>query len=204
MKIPGKYIRVLLCLSLAALAVLAFSALSCREELDIYDKTLRLHILANSDTETDQAAKLKVRDAVLSYLSDTLNECDTKQDAENAITDLQSEIEAVARQALSREGMDHTVKLTLTHEYYPERAYEGISLPAGKYSSVRILIGEAEGQNWWCVLFPQVCTDTATPPAEKMAQVGFTPNQIKILTQQEEPSYRLKFKILELLQALLK
>ncbi|MBQ9115849.1 MAG: stage II sporulation protein R [Clostridia bacterium] len=201
MNFPKKYLSIIIFLSF--ILVLGAVCISFqREAMEIYDKTLRLHILANSDSERDQALKLKVRDAVLDCLSGELATCNTKAEAEETVVALKNEIEDVARETMEAYGVDYAVNLTVTEEYYPRREYEGITLPAGNYTSVRILIGESEGQNWWCVLFPQVCTDTATPADEKLAQVGFTPSQIRLLTKQEEPEYRVKFKIVELIEAL--
>lgn len=172
--------------------------LNIKEEGEIYSKTLRFHVLANSDSEEDQKLKLAVKDAVISHISAGMNQCTTKEEAENYILLNKNEIEAVAKATVAQKGGDDAVNLTLTKEYYPRRTYGDVTLPAGEYSSVRILIGEAEGQNWWCVLFPQVCTDTATPAEERLSQAGFTSSQIRLLTEQEKPVYKVKFKLVEL------
>ena len=185
-------------LIICILFFLAQAVSGAAEASEIYDKTLRLHVLANSDGETDQALKLKVRDAVLSSLREELALCNTKEEAEALVRGKTDEIKRVADGVIKAEGVPYCATVTLTEEHYPERTYGDITLPAGQYSSVRILLGEASGQNWWCVLFPQVCTDTATPASEKMAQVGFTPNQIRLLTKSERPRYKLKFKLAEL------
>ena len=90
----------------------------------------------------------------------------------------------------------------LGQESYPTREYERLAFPAGEYLSLRVMIGEAEGQNWWCVLFPPLCLHTAVTPEEEMISVGFTPDQIKVLTDSDTPKYRLRFKLLELLGSL--
>lgn len=192
-----RFIIIALCVALA-LAVFSVIVRSISEEAEIYGKTLRLHILANSDSEEDQKLKLTVRDAVISTLSTELDHCKTKEEAEAAVLENREKLEETANKVLAEAGKAMTARLTLTKEYYPERKYENITLPAGEYSSVRILLGEAEGQNWWCVLFPQVCTETATPVEETLAQAGFTSAQIRLLTEEEKPTYKLKFKIVEL------
>lgn len=189
-------LAVFLCLGICLIA-----GLGCADGLGIYDNTLRLHILANSDTEEDQSLKLRVRDAVLLYLSEELNECETKAEAEALITQKRDGITETAQKIVNESGHSYKVTTTLTEEYYPERTYGELTLPAGRYTSVRILLGEASGHNWWCVLFPQVCTDMATPANEKLASAGFTANQIRLLTGEEEPEYKLKFKILEILSS---
>ena len=202
MRCMKKNIAAILVIGILAAIFFVCSARSLDEELEIYDKTLRLHILANSDSEADQKLKLEVRDAILEALSKEINLCETKEQAEALILNKKQQIEDVAEAVIRDHGMDYSATLSLTVEEYPKRSYDGITLPAGKYTSVRILLGKSEGQNWWCVLFPQVCTDTAAAAEEKMAQVGFTPNQIRLLTEQEKPVYRFKFKIIELVKEL--
>ena len=183
-----------------ALFIAAFFVMitGAKSDSEIYGKTLRFHVLANSDSEADQKLKLAVKDAVILRISEGLNQCATKDEATSFIAENRSEIEETAKSVIARYGAEYTVDLTLTKEYYPRRTYGEVTLPAGEYDSVRILIGEAEGQNWWCVLFPQVCTDTATPAAERLSQAGFTSAQIRLLTDEEKPEYRIKFKFLEI------
>ncbi len=173
------------------------------ENLEIYDKTLRLHIPANSNSEEDQALKLKVRDAVIELLEKPLSDCTNKEEAVAVVEKMKSKIEKVSDKVISEEGRCYKAKVTVTEENYPRREYEGISLPAGEYTSVKIELGEAEGQNWWCVLFPQVCTSSACPE-QVLAEVGFTASQIKLLTEDEETEYVVKFKILEFVENLFK
>ncbi len=172
---------------------------SVSEYTEIYDKTLRLHIPANSDSDVDQSVKLQVRDAVVELLKEPLSECKTRDEAIAAVQQMKGEIEAEANETLRKNGANYTASVSVTEEYYPRREYEGIALPAGTYASVKIELGTAEGQNWWCVLFPQVCTGTASNVGETLADVGFTANQIKLLTKYEETGYTVKFKILEVI-----
>ena len=196
-----KPLLIVICIAVA-LAALSIIARNISEEAEIYGKTLRLHVLANSDSEEDQNLKLAVKDAVILQVSKDLSLCKTKEEAEKVIIENKNEIEKTANKILVDAGKEPTAKLTLTKEYYPERNYGNLTLPAGEYSSVRILLGEAEGQNWWCVLFPQVCTETATPVEETLAQAGFTSAQIRLLTDQEKPTYKIKFKVVELFGSL--
>lgn len=172
---------------------------SLSEELEIYDKTLRLHIPANSDSEYDQAVKLKVRDAVIQYLEAPLSECKTQEEAVEKVQLLTKEITKEANSILKAEGVNYTATVSVVKEHYPTRDYEGISLPAGNYTSLKIELGEADGKNWWCVLFPQVCVGTARP-TEALSEVGFTPNQIRLLTEHEDYEYVVKFKLIELFE----
>lgn len=174
---------------------------SLDEEMEIYDKTLRLHVPANSDSAEDQAVKLKVRDAVIEYLEEPLAECKTKDEAVKKVQSLTNEITKEANKVLSSNGMEYEAQVSVVQEHYPTREYEGISLPAGEYTSLMIELGKAEGQNWWCVLFPQVCVGSAKP-TEALAEVGFTPNQIRLLTEHEDYEYVVKFKLVEIIENL--
>ncbi len=196
-----KALLILTALTVCFLALYGTACASLDEEMEIYDKTLRLHIPANSDSAEDQAVKLKVRDAIIKYLEEPLSGCKTKDEAAQKVQSLTNEISKEANKVLKANGMDYTAMASVTVENYPRRDYEGISLPAGDYTSLKIELGEAEGQNWWCVLFPQVCVGSAKP-AEALAEVGFTPNQIRLLTKHEDYEYVVKFKLVEILENL--
>lgn len=180
------------------LSVFAMGATAFEEELGIYENTLRLHIPACSDLESDQTVKLKVRDAVLELLSEPLSECKSKDDAVNVVLEMREEIESEADRVLEENGKSYRASVSVVKEHYPEKDYGELTLPAGTYTSLKIELGKAEGKNWWCVLFPQVCVGSARP-TEALAEVGFTANQIKLLTDEENGGYVVKFKILEIL-----
>jgi len=171
------------------------------EEREIYEKTLRLHIPACSDSAADQEVKLKVRDAVLELLREPLSKCQTKEESVQLVQDMREDIQTTANNILTVHGFDYVASVTLTEEYYPRKSYEDFTLPAGNYTSLKIELGQAEGKNWWCVLFPQVCLGTAKSD-ETLAEVGFTANQIRLLTEQEESEYVVKFKIIEILESI--
>ena len=165
------------------------------EECEIYDSCVRLHILANSDSEGDQAVKLKVRDKMLEKISSY--ESNSKEDALLKIEESKEELIAVAKSALAENGYDYDVDIELGVEEYPTRYYDDFSLPAGNYTSVRVLIGEGEGQNWWCVLYPPLCTSSAIKyDDEAYIDVGLTKDQYSLITQ-SNGKYKIKFKILE-------
>lgn len=172
-------------------------------EAGIYEQTIRLHVVANSDTQADQTLKLEIRDEILMDVADYIMDCNTKYEAEQILAKQQEKLKETAERVVSENGYDYEIEVVMGEEYYPTREYEGVSLPAGTYYSVRINVGEAEGQNWWCVLFPPLCVGTATAKEELLA-VGFTPNQIRVLTETENPKYVLKFKILEFFGELFK
>ena len=165
------------------------------EECEIYDSCVRLHILANSDSEGDQAVKLKVRDKMLEKISSY--ESNSKEDALLKIEESKEELIEVAKSALAENGYDYDVDIEIGVEEYPTRYYDDFSLPAGSYTSVRVLIGEGEGQNWWCVLYPPLCTSSAIKyDDEAYIDVGLTKDQYSLITQ-SNGKYKIKFKILE-------
>lgn len=118
---------------------------------------VRLHILANSDTLQDQQLKLKVRDAVVAYLTPFVKEVKDAQEANTIIASRREEIIAVAKNTLAENGAEYPVTVQMGNFEFPERSYGKLVLPAGEYQAVRILLGQAAGQNWWCVLFPPLC-----------------------------------------------
>lgn len=123
----------------------------------IRDDVLRLHIIANSDSTEDQQLKLKVRDAILAKTGEVFANADTKDEAiANASQNL-AEIEQIAAQVIRENGYDYDVKAQVVNMYFTTRQYDNYTLPAGYYDAVRITIGKAEGKNWWCVMFPQLC-----------------------------------------------
>ena len=171
----------------------------------IYDNVIRFHVIANSDSEADQALKLNVRDAVIDKYSEALSGYGSKKDAELGLLSITKEIEKYVNEFIKEQGSEYKCQVTLGAEYYNRTEYESFSMPSGHYTSLRIIIGEGEGKNWWCVLFPPFCTKAAIKQSDKaedeeaFIQAGFTSEQYKIITENEKPRYRLKFRLLELL-----
>ena len=181
---------------LVVLCLLIMPFLPVHDEGEIYDNTLRLHILANSDTTDDQILKLKVRDALVEKTADLAKNCNDVESAKTLYQSNLSTFQEVAENVVSNYGYDYKVSVTLGEEYYPERQYENLRLPSGRYTSLKVNIGESVGQNWWCVLFPPLCVEAAESN-EELVQTGFTPNQVRLLTDSETPKYVIRFRILE-------
>ena len=178
-------------------------------ESEIYDTVVRLHVIANSDSESDQALKLLVRDEVIAVVSPAVENCKTQAEAIAAIEEISNEINAAAREVVEREGYDYDVSVELGREHYPTKTYESCAFPEGEYISLRVNIGEGEGQNWWCCLFPPLCLSSATPDDEASNEdafisVGLTPDQYKIITESDTPKYKVRFKVLEVFGKLFK
>lgn len=202
MQIEKKDVKIKVLIPVAALVLTAIlAALPIHGERSIYDGVIRLHLIANSNSAEDQAVKLKVRDAILSEAEPLLYGVKSEAEARAIIEGSISLLEAAAERVLTENGFEYGAKVTLGYEYYPRRDYEGFYLPAGTYMSLRVLLGDASGENWWCVLFPPLCTASAEKYTEKLKAVGFTPYQIKILTESETPRYKLKFRIVELIRS---
>lgn len=174
-------------------------------EAQIYDSVVRLHVLANSDSEEDQALKLAVRDAVLEITAPLLQGCTERERAIALLEESMPRIQEVAEKVIAQAGKDDRVRLELGLEDYPQKNYQSFCFPAGEYLSLRVCIGEAEGQNWWCCLFPPLCLGSATvskqDAEDACISVGLTPTQYKIITETEEPVYKVRFKLLELIQS---
>ena len=186
-----------------------FSMLPIHGEQEIYESVVRLHVLANSDTEEDQALKLMVRDEVLRVSAPLLKDCKSREQAEQILGAHADEIADAAQAVVQAQGYDYPVSVLLGKEDYPTRTYENCCFPSGTYVSLRVCIGEAEGQNWWCVLFPPLCLSAASAEdddsnEEAFISVGLTGEQYKVITETDNVKYRIRFKILESVQDLFK
>ncbi len=170
-------------------------------EEKIYQTTVRLHVIANSDSEEDQAIKLAVRDEVLKLTNPILSNCTDRKEAISLLSRQTQQIEEAARSVLQKAGKDDSVTVLLSEEYYPEKNYDSFCFPAGEYVSLQIRIGDGEGKNWWCCLFPPLCLGAASVSGERaedaFISVGLTPSQYQVITETDHPVYRVRFKLLE-------
>ena len=188
-----------ICVSfLLAFTVMSFIPVSGEEE--IYDNMIRLHVLANSDSPEDQELKLKVRDAVLEEAEKI--SCTGPDEAYIKAKDSLGVLKTAAESKIREEGYSYSVDVVLGEEKYPERDYDGFALPSGTYTSLRVLIGDAAGKNWWCVLYPPLCTAAATEREDVFIAAGFTKGQYETITETENKRYRVKFKIVEIIKEL--
>ena len=181
--------------------LLVIGILPVHGEDKIYESTVRLHVIANSDSEEDQAIKLQVRDAVLAVTNPLLSECRDREEAIVVLEGHTKQIEAAANAVLRDAGKEERAEVLLGWEQYPERSYDAFCFPAGEYISLRVLIGSGEGKNWWCCLFPPLCLGAATvgktSAEDAFISVGLTPTQYQIITESDRPVYRVRFKLLE-------
>ncbi len=177
------------------IVTMLLAALPTDAEGEIYKDTLRLHIIANSDEAEDQELKLRVRDFILNEYGTQLKEGKNVTEAEEKVSRLLPEIESAVRDRLRQWGYDYSVTASLSEEWYDTREYEDFSLPAGYYSSLRVIIGEGEGKNWWCVMYPPLCMEMATEnaPADD-GVIDYTKEELLLI---KSGKYNVKFKILE-------
>lgn len=184
-------------LLVAAAAILIFSADSYLTQRSLAAKTIRLHVVANSDSDEDQAEKLRVRDAVLRNVAALTADCGDANAARTVLASHLNELQTSAQRCTEK-----TVTVSLGEERFATRYYDTFTLPAGIYPSLRVKIGAAQGHNWWCVVFPSLCTvATANEFSECAAAGGFDDSETELVTGGEE-KYVLRFKTLEWLQEL--
>ena len=185
--------KLILCVMLILAGLTVTAAAMQREQQRLADKLIRLHVVANSDSERDQQVKLLVRDAVLSVTENL-----EKEELFHALPAVQR----AAETCLAELGEEKAVRVTLGHERFPTRLYESFALPAGTYQTLRVTIGAGEGHNWWCVAFPSICMRATMAELEDAAvSAGFTDGEIRLITADSGP-YVWKFKTLELLERL--
>lgn len=152
----------------------------------LHDELLRLHVVGASDSKEDQEVKLRVRDAVLQSLEEGLKQVTDPQAAYDYVARMLPKVEEAANRALAAAGFSDTVAVSLTEEAFPTRDYDTFSLPAGVYKALRVVIGEGEGKNWWCVVFPSLCVGTKSDFADTAAGAGFSDTLTETLQQPTE------------------
>lgn len=169
------------------------------EQKELADALIRLHVVANSDSQEDQRVKLLVRDALLEQVGEWSEEAGNVEEMEARIRANLPLMEGTAREVLEGEGLNYPVRAMVTRCRFPTREYGDFALPAGEYTALRLELGGGEGENWWCVAFPPLCVGGASMEVEQACQAGlFTGEQQVLLTRQGE-EYVLRFRLMELL-----
>ena len=184
---------VLVCALLTGL-VWCGTVIADRERLN--EELIRLHVVANSDTAEDQNLKLLVRDAVITSLRQALADVQDTQQAKEYLEENLPKLQELANKTLDAAGSTQRAVVTLCREGFPTRQYDTFSLPAGVYEALRITIGEGEGKNWWCVVFPSLCLpQTSQGFTDTAAGAGF-PEALSGALSGEEP-YQIRFYLLD-------
>lgn len=191
MSFSGK-IRISIAIGIVTAVIFSICSFAKTSE-EIRSDVLRLHVIANSDSSVDQNLKLRLRDYILEEGEDIF---DGSVNVENAVKKIEpklAELEKSAETFVKNAGFDYDVKITLSNEYFTTRTYESVTLPAGKYLALRVVIGSGEGHNWWCVMFPPMCV----PAADKKDEIEnvFTDKEIKLV--ESKPKYEPRFKVVE-------
>ena len=190
-----KRIISLVLLGISVLTVTACAALQAQSQR-MAEKIIRLHVVANSDSDVDQAVKLRVRDAVLREAQNVLSDA---SDAKQAITAQLPALEAAANAELRRQGSGDTACVSFRRELFPTRDYDTFSLPSGVYQSLRVTIGEGAGRNWWCVMFPPLCLPAAQDRGGNL-DAFFDDGELKVV--ESSGRYEPRFKIVEIIEKL--
>ncbi|WP_304508720.1 stage II sporulation protein R [Anaerotignum sp.] len=167
-------------------------------------KVVRFHVLANSDSQEDQDLKLKVRDKVLQEYGELISACKSKEETLAALDQVKKEICETAQREVIAQGYDYSVRVSLAREEFPFKRYDDLIFPAGIYDALRIEIGEAEGHNWWCVLYPQMCYVDAswgftTEESYHRLENTLTDEEFLVVTamEQDKITPKVKFKVVE-------
>jgi stage II sporulation protein R len=182
-----------------ALALFIAFALPTAGEEAVYENVLRLHVVAASDEAADQAAKIAVRDAVLGVTGEEMQRFSTLAEAKAWAEANEERMEAAANAALKEMGASYCARITFEKKYFDTRTYDGFTLPAGEYASVTVTLGEGRGQNFWCMLYPSLCTVGAVGDKVDEKEAAEDPRTLLFT----DSNYALRFKSLEFLTALL-
>lgn len=197
-------------LLLTAILITTFFFVSYSEDVNqkLSEHLIRLHVVANSDSEEDQALKREVRDQILEYMRVQLKETTNIEESRNILIENLNTIEELAKKEITEQGKDYDVKAVMGNFSFPTKAYGDITLPAGDYQALRVVLGKGEGANWWCVLFPPLCFVDAThgtiPESVKQElKAALSDEEYAIVASadlNDQIPVRIKFKIVEFFQ----
>ena len=174
---------------------------------DLSNNLLRLHIVANSDSDEDQNLKLKVRDSLINYLNSIVDKNNSKDEVITILKNHISDMENIALNVIHENRFDYDVSISLDHIEFPTKKYGNIALPSGLYDAVDVHIGSSNGHNWWCVMFPPLClvndgTMEMSEDSKNNLKENLNNEDYKLITQSNE-TYEFKFKIVELINRLM-
>lgn len=169
---------------------------------DISNSVFRLHVLANSDSKEDQDLKYKVRDSLLNYMNSICNNCSNKEEAISLVEKNKDTFKQIALDTIHNEGYNYDVNINIGNFDFPTKTYGDISLPAGSYDALRVEIGEAKGQNWWCVMFPPLCfvdvsSGIVPDESKEILDENLTDEEFSIISDTSNKNIQFKFKLLE-------
>ena len=169
---------------------------------DLSESVFRLHVIANSDSKEDQDLKYKVRDSILEYINELTSDCSSKDEVIALATEKQEALHDIAKKVIEENGYDYDVNISIGNFEFPTKTYGDISFPAGNYDALRVEIGEAGGQNWWCVMFPPLCfvdvTSGVVPDESKETiKENLNDEEYDLISDTESPTIKFKFSLIE-------
>lgn len=177
---------------------------------DISEKLIRFHVIANSDEETDQQLKIKVKDNIINYIFPKLKDSKSIDESREILRKNNKQILKIAEKTIKENGYNYTVNSTLDRENFPEKNYGNITLPQGEYEAYRVIIGSGQGKNWWCVMFPPLCFVDVTKgqvsdkeTEETMKRVLDDDEYTEISNKNDKNKIKIKFKIVEIIKDLI-
>lgn len=196
-------ILILLCIFILISAISYVDAVSN----DISNSVFRLHVIANSDTDEDQNLKYKIRDKLLEYMNSISKNCSSKEEIIKVANSHKKEFHDIAKQVITENGYDYNVTIKIGNFDFPTKNYGDISFPAGNYDALRVEIGNASGQNWWCVMFPPLCfvdvsSGIVPDESKEIIQNSLTNEEYNIISNQNSPDIKFKFSLIEMVQNL--
>ena len=166
---------------------------------NIVNKIIRFHVIANSNSEEDQDLKLKVRDRVIEFVSSSLSESKSLDESRKFIIDNKNNIEAIAESVIKENGYGYSVDSSLSKENFPDKVYGDVIFPQGEYEAYRILIGEAKGENWWCVMFPPLCFVDGTKEVVDSTKIVSSLENHSEKENSKNNKIKFRFKLFEIL-----
>ena len=198
--------RIFVILILLSLFIL-ISAISYVDAVsnNIADSVFRLHVIANSDSKEDQELKLKVRDELLSYMNIISKDSTSKQEAMQIANEHKEEFTQIAEKVIKENGYNYTVNVQIGKADFPTKYYGDITLPAGTYDALKVQIGHAKGQNWWCVMFPPLCfvdvsTGIVPDNSKQELKQRLNDEEYDLISKTDDNEISFKFKIVEFFQ----
>ncbi len=199
-----KYSILVLFLLFLYITICAFSYVEA-VSADISNSVFRLHVIANSDSKEDQDLKYIVRDNVLAYMNDICKDAKSKEEAIRIANDHLDEFKQVAMNTIKDNGFNYDVTVEIGNFSFPTKTYGDISLPSGYYDALRIKIGNADGKNWWCVMFPPLCfvdvSSGIVPDESKEAmKKDLSDEEFSLISNEENSNISFKFKLIEFFQ----
>ena len=197
-------VKMVIILSLLLFIYTTICAISYAQNVssDISNSVFRLHVIANSDTNEDQNLKYKVRDNLLNYMNEICKDCSSKEEAILLVENNKDNFKQIALEKIKAEGYSYDVNINVGNFEFPTKKYGDISLPAGYYDALRVEIGEAKGQNWWCVMFPPLCfvdisSGIVPEESKELIEDNLTEEEFALVSEKSNTEIKFKFKLLE-------